>query len=177
MNLNQELIMKKFGKKLCAVAIVTGLLGGVLPIQSAEAHPRSCKRPGVTAVATAVVNGLKNIAVTLQLTTDQKTEIKAILQANGVALKEAWGEVKDLRKAHIATIRQEVVDEAAIRSTQGALSDAYLELSLLRANVYSQVVGVLTPEQKQKLAAEKEKMEASIDAIIAKIQGAAEEAF
>lgn len=169
--------MKKFGKKFGTVAIVTGLLSGILLIQSAEAGPRLsklnsylCNRP----VAAAVVNGLKNIAASLQLTADQKSQIKTILQANGVALKEAVKNVNELRKGHVATIRQEVVDEAAIRTTEAALSDAYLELSLLRASVYSQVVAVLTPEQKQKLAAEKDKIEASIDALIAKIQGAAE---
>lgn len=172
--------MKKFGIKFSTVAIITGLLSGILLIQSAEARPRLsrlnsflCNRP----VASALVNGLKNIAVSLKLTAEQKSQIKTIFQANGVALKEAWGNVKDLRKANIATIRQEVVDEAAIRTTEAALSDPYLELSLLRANVYSQVVAVLTAEQKQKLAVEKEKLEASIDALIAKLQGAAEESL
>ncbi len=175
-----EFIMKKFGMKLGTVAIVTGLLSGILLTQSAEARPRWL-RPnnslGNRPVVSALVAGLKNIAASLQLTADQKSRIKTILQANAVALKEAWGEVKDLRKAHIATIRQEVVDEEGIRRTHGDLSDAHLELSLMRASVYSQVVAVLTMEQKQKLAAGSEKLEASIEALILKLQGAAEESL
>jgi Spy/CpxP family protein refolding chaperone len=63
-------------------------------------------------------------------------------------------------------------DEATIRSLSATVGNAKTELTVQRAKIRSQIVGVLTPEQKEKLAQLDQKRDSRLQKRIDHLNGA-----
>jgi protein CpxP len=115
-------------------------------------HPGG-QRPGMFAgrggrgpMAMMMMRGLRQ----LNLTDDQKTQIKQIRESNKegtqaiakrmIAAREALGDVATADTVVESDIRAKAVDVAAVE----------IDAALLRAKVHAQVFALLTPEQKAK---------------------------
>lgn len=128
--------------KLCALAL--GL--GILPL---AAQPR-----GPFAGACAETHGtfmLERLAERLQLTESQKAQVQDILARHREAAwdkaKAAWESARSFRDA----AREPATPPAQLKSLYQARSDRMFELMLDRRTRRSELLAVLTPEQRSEL--------------------------
>jgi protein CpxP len=88
----------------------------------------------------------------LDLTEEQRVQVKAIMESHRAEMK-ALGERRwELRKAVEAAISADTVDPAAIRNAHTELAQAMADGAVLRATIRHEVMQILTPEQKAKAA-------------------------
>jgi protein CpxP len=88
----------------------------------------------------------------LDLTDAQRQQVHQMVEGDKPAAKGLMVNLLNAEKALHDAIAKNPGDEATIRSLSATLGNAKTELIVQRAKVRSQVVGILTPEQKQKLA-------------------------
>lgn len=88
---------------------------------------------------------LGRMAEKLGLTDDQKTQIKAIVEANKDNVEESRQAIQEAMKALHQAAEGGV--ESEIIATGKALGDAFTEQALQRANIAKQIKEVLTDEQ------------------------------
>lgn len=117
------------------------------------------------------VAALRELAAELNLTDQQKGEIREIFKAHAPEIKDAVAALLRDRRALIETVRAEAVDEKAIRRASLALADSIADASILRASVRAEVRAVLTSEQLEKVDAALEDIEDSIDQVIEGLTG------
>lgn len=92
----------------------------------------------------------------LNLTEEQKEQIRTVFKDNRDALRAAHQAVREARQA-IYKIALEDGSEEAIRNAAGELADKVAEEAILMAKVRGSLREVLTDEQKQQLETLKEK--------------------
>jgi periplasmic protein CpxP/Spy len=88
----------------------------------------------------------------LNLTDAQRQQLHQMLQSDHSANKGLMLNLLNAQKALHEAIVKNPNDEATIRSLAATVGNAKIELTVQRAKIRSQIVGILTPEQKQKLA-------------------------
>lgn len=88
----------------------------------------------------------------LNLTEEQRVQVKAILESHKDEMKALGERRRELRKAVEAAITADTVDAAAIRSAHAELAEAMANGAVLRATIRHEVMQILTPEQKAKAA-------------------------
>jgi Spy/CpxP family protein refolding chaperone len=93
----------------------------------------------------------------LDLTPAQEQQIKQILGANQSALRSAELAVLKAQKTLEDTVAADPSDQTAIGADAAALGSALGQLAVARAGVESQVSAILTTDQKQKLAQERQR--------------------
>jgi Spy/CpxP family protein refolding chaperone len=87
----------------------------------------------------------------LNVTSQQKTQVKTILRGYQPTLEPLVKEVVTERRALRDTIRAETIDETAIRAQAAKVASSEADLAVERAHVAHDIRAVLTPEQIQKL--------------------------
>jgi Spy/CpxP family protein refolding chaperone len=100
----------------------------------------------------------------LGLMPEQKEQIGAIVQAHGSDLAAIVAAEIAARAALNAAIHQPVVNDFAVRRASFAVAVVDLQLDLERAELFSEIWAVLTPEQQTILTELLEDLEAHIDA-------------
>lgn len=95
-----------------------------------------------------LAGGLRMALGQLNLTDDQKQQIKAIMANHKDDFTALAGRALPARRALVDAIA--AGDEAAIRQRSGELSAVQTDGALLAAKVHAEVFKVLTPEQQQK---------------------------
>jgi Spy/CpxP family protein refolding chaperone len=95
-----------------------------------------------------------------------------MLQSDHSANKGLILNLLNAQKALHAAIVKNPNDEATIRSLSATVGNAKTELTVQRAKIRSQIVGVLTPEQKEKLAQLDQKRDSRLQKRIDRLNGA-----
>ncbi len=99
----------------------------------------------------------------LDLTDDQRQQIRAAMQSHREEFKAIADRVRKAREAQQAAIEQVPVNEPQIRAASSELAAAEADAAVLRARVHEQVFSLLTPDQQTKaktLAAERKQFRA-----------------
>jgi Spy/CpxP family protein refolding chaperone len=101
----------------------------------------------------------------LDLTAEQKTEIKGILKSHREELHDSLDKLRTLHQTVGKISHQQEIDEAAIRATVGQAVGPLGDLAVLHARVQQEIHAVLTPEQRQKAEALHEKLRSHVEEI------------
>ena len=85
------------------------------------------------------------------LTDDQKTQIKAILNDETPRIDPLADEAVRTKKTLFEAVHAPRFDETAVRSAAAGAAAAATEMSVERARTVSRLLGVLTPDQQAKI--------------------------
>jgi Spy/CpxP family protein refolding chaperone len=103
-------------------------------------------------------DGLGPILHDLNLTEDQKTQVKKIADSFQESNKALFDQMRALRTSEPDPMSG-AFDEAAVRAAAEARAKVQTELEVSRAKMMSQIAGVLTAEQKTQLAAKRQQFD------------------
>lgn len=104
-------------------------------------------------------DGLGPLARDLNLTDDQKAQIKKITESFAESTKALHDQLHALHESQPDPLSGAAFDEAAVRAAAEARARVEVELEVAHARIMSQIFSVLTPEQKAKLAAKHQEFE------------------
>ncbi|MDX6712163.1 MAG: hypothetical protein QOH96_3179 [Blastocatellia bacterium] len=97
----------------------------------------------------------------LNLTDDQKAQIKKLTDASRESTKALHDQLKTLHESAPDPLKDGVFNEDAVRSAAQARSSIQIELEVAKAKLFSQIYTVLTAEQRAMLAAKRQQFEQS----------------
>jgi periplasmic protein CpxP/Spy len=103
-------------------------------------------------------DGLGPIARDLNLTDDQKAQIKKITDSFAESNKALFDQMRALHQSE-PDPGSGTFDEAAVRAAAEARAKIQVEIEVSHAKMMSQIAGVLTAEQKAQLAAKRQQFE------------------
>lgn len=149
--------MKFIVPLLAAAVIVGGLL--VAHAQTTDRHGGPFGRGSV----------LARVARQLQLTTDQKTQIKAILVAEKEPLVALISQLHEARIQLRAAIQADQATEASVRAAAAGVAAVEADLAVERLKLHNQIYPLLTPGQKEKLGVMEDRMDTFVDGVIDRI--------
>jgi Spy/CpxP family protein refolding chaperone len=98
------------------------------------------------------------IARSLDLSADQKAQIKTILKSHSAEIQAQMAAGATARRALHDAIKAQSVDEKAIRDAAAKAGQVHADGAVLFAKIRAEVLPVLTADQKQKLQSMDEKM-------------------
>jgi Spy/CpxP family protein refolding chaperone len=93
---------------------------------------------------------LEMMAEVLDLTDEQRKQIKEIVASEREAVKPLTRQLREKHKELRAATQGGAFDEAAVRSLAAGQAGIFTELIVAKARVTSRIFAVLTPEQKAK---------------------------
>jgi Spy/CpxP family protein refolding chaperone len=108
----------------------------------------------------------------LNLTDAQRQQLHQMLQNDKSGNKSLMINLVNARKALYEAIAKNPNDETTIRSLSATVGSARTELTVQRAKIRSQLVAILTPEQKEKLAQLDQKRESGFQKRLDRLNGA-----
>jgi len=153
--------------KLLMVAAVSALGVCSLQAQSADASPSATAEEQHQSH-----KGHHGFWKALNLTDAQRQQLHQTLQSDHSANKGLMLNLLNAEKALHDAIVKNPNDEATIRSLSVTAGNAKTELTVQRAKIRSQILGVLTPEQKEKLAQLDQKRDSRLQKRIDRLNGA-----
>jgi Spy/CpxP family protein refolding chaperone len=153
--------------KLLMVAAVSALGISSLHAQSADASPSA-----TTEEQPQSQKHHHGFWKALNLTDAQRQQLHQMLQSDHSANKGLMVNLLNAQKVLHDAIVKNPNDEATIRSLSATVGNAKTELTVQRAKIRSQIVGVLTPEQKEKLAQLDQKRDSRLQKRIDHLNGA-----
>ena len=89
----------------------------------------------------------------LDLTEAQREQVRGILQQHREESRALMGQARAARRAVNEAVEATTPDEGAIKAASARLAEAETQMALMRARVRSEVLQVLTPEQRAKAEA------------------------
>jgi len=133
--------------KLLAITTAAAIIAGGLTSAPAQDTNDSAAgtRPGHGQI-------LQRIARKLNLTDDQKSQIKAVLSVDKDMLKSLFGQLHDARKNLRAAIRANGTNESAVRAASAKVASVEADLAVERMKLYGKIAPLLTDEQRRKIA-------------------------
>jgi Spy/CpxP family protein refolding chaperone len=139
-------------KKSSSIAIA----GAILLMAALAAFSQGPDRPrrGFPGGPGGPRDGIGFLARALNLTQDQKTQIKKITDSFEESTKSLRDQLKTLHESEPDPLSG-TFDEATVRAAAEARAKVDIELSVARAQMMSQIAAVLTTEQKAQLAAKR----------------------
>jgi len=150
--------MKRHARIGLAVALMVALVGGTAWISAAEDAPRRGRRGAAKReeVGNPAEEGgrrraghLQELAKKLDLTDEQKAEIREILESHADKIKEAREAVAEKRQALRDLVRTDNVRDRAIQRAADDLGEAIGDAAVLRAEIRGEIRDVLTEEQRK----------------------------
>jgi Spy/CpxP family protein refolding chaperone len=152
------------------VAVSAAVLLSAPPLRAAPLHALSASGSG------GAIQALAGMMTRLNLTDTQKAQIRAIFKANEDELFALAAAERAARTNLLAAIHLPAVDTSAVRQASAVVARVDSDLAVERAQIYSQVYAVLTPEQRTELqsgiADLHERVRSRIDAIISLFRSA-----
>jgi protein CpxP len=133
--------------KLLTIATAAAIIAGGLTSAPAQDTSDSTAgtRPGHGHI-------LQRIAKKLNLTDDQKSQIKAVWGGEKDALKSLFGQLHDARKNLRAAIHANGANEAAVRAASAKVASVEADLAVERMRLYGKIAPILTDQQRRKIA-------------------------
>lgn len=104
-------------------------------------------------------DGLGPLARDLNLTDDQKAQIKKITASFEESTKALRDQLRKLHESEPDPLSGAAFDEAAVRAAAEARAGVQVDLEVARARMMSQIFAVLTTEQKAQLATRRQQFE------------------
>ena len=101
----------------------------------------------------------------LDLTDEQKTQVKGILKSHREEFHASLEKLRTLHQTVGKIAHQQEIDEAAIRAAVGQAVGPLGDLVVLHVRVRQEIDAVLTPEQRQKAGALHEKLRSHMEEI------------
>ena len=146
---------------ICSLAAAL-VAGGLIVTKSAAAD---------SSIAVAHGRGglLQRIADKLNLTADQRTQIKAILAEDKDTLAPLLSAVHDARKSLREAIRANGATEASVRAASAKVASAEADLAVERMKLYGKIAPILTDAQRQQLADLQQHADDLVDGVIARV--------
>lgn len=112
---------------------------------------------------------LQRIAEKLQLTDDQKSQIKTILAGEKDTVKPLLAALHETKKNLRDTIHASDANEASVRAAAAKVGSAEADLAVERLKLYGKIAPILTDEQKQKIATFEQRADEFVDNAIERI--------
>ena len=138
-----------------SASIVAGLLvAGVAVSAPGHMYARGGRFGGL-----GCGGGMIRALSSLDLTEDQKTQVKAILKDEQPKLEPLVDAVARSRKALFEAVHSRTFDEKTVRSAASDSAKASADLALERARIVSRFRGLLTDEQQTRLETIKQRFE------------------
>jgi Spy/CpxP family protein refolding chaperone len=103
--------------------------------------------------------GLGPLLHNLNLTDDQKTQIKSLHESFATSTKALHDQLKALHDSAPDPLNGAAFDEAAVRAAAQSRAAIQVELDVAHAKLMSQVYGLLSADQKTQLAANRAAMQ------------------
>ncbi len=111
----------------------------------------------------------QRIAEKLNLTADQKSQIKTILAGEKDTLKNLLGQLHDARKNLRAAIQSGDANENSVRAASAKVASVESDLAVERMKLYGKIAPVLTDEQRQQISDFTQRADDFMDNAIANI--------
>ena len=92
------------------------------------------------------------MAQRLNLTDDQKAQVKTILQSERGTLKSLFNQLHAARENLRATIQTPDANETAVRAASARVAAVEADLAVERMKIVAKIAPILTDEQRQQLA-------------------------
>ncbi len=110
--------------------------------------------PSLAADANAPAHGrfFQRIAQRLNLTDDQKAQIKTILRSEKDTLKPLLGQLHSARENLRAAIRASNANETTVRAAAARAAAVEADLAVERMKIYGKIAPILTDEQRQQIS-------------------------
>lgn len=154
--------MKTIKLLTCAVAGAI-LVGGLTATKLFAADNSS---PAATPLRGQI---LQRIAEKLNLTDDQKSQIKTILSGEKDTLKNLLGQLHDARKNLRAAIQAGDANETSVRNASAKVAGVEADLAVERMKLYGKIAPVLTDEQRRQISDLTQRADDFADSAIARI--------
>jgi Spy/CpxP family protein refolding chaperone len=110
-----------------------------------------------------------HIAEKLNLTDDQKAQIKTILRGEKGTLMSLLGRLHDTRKALRAAIHASDANETSVRAAAARVAAVEGDLAVERMKIYGKIAPILTDEQRRQIADFEQRADNFVDGVIARI--------
>ena len=133
--------------KLLTIATAAAIIAGGLTSAPAQDTNDSAAgtRPGRGQI-------LQRIAKKLNLTDDQKSQIKTVLGADKDTLTALFGQLHDARKNLRMAIHANDANEAAVRAASAKVASVEADWAVERMKLYGKIAPILTDQQRRKIA-------------------------
>ena len=132
--------------KLLTIATAAAIIaGGLTSAPAQDTNSAAGTRPGRGQI-------LQRIAKKLNLTDDQKSQIKAVLGGEKDTLKSLFGQLHDARKNLRAAIHANDANEAAVRAASAKVASVEADWAVERMKLYGKIAAILTDQQRRKIA-------------------------
>jgi protein CpxP len=95
---------------------------------------------------------LHRLTKKLNLTDDQKKQIKAVLVADKGTLKGLFSQLHEARQNLRGAIRASDANEADVRAASAKVAGVEADFAVERMKLYGRIAPILTDEQRRKLA-------------------------
>jgi periplasmic protein CpxP/Spy len=102
---------------------------------------------------------LRHLSRELNLTEEQKTQIKKIAEGAEESSKALREQMRSLHEGQKDGFKEGAFDEAAVRAAAEARAKVQVELEVIHARTMSQVFAVLTAEQRAQLTERRQQFE------------------
>jgi len=150
--------------KATLAAILAGLLGvGTAMASPARGAQRRAPQTPMGRLAMANAGRAMTLRAELNLTEEQREEIKAIIEKRRPEMQPVVRKVVDKKRALREAVLAETPDERAIRRAADELGKAAGEVSVLASRIAGEIRPILTPEQIEKLEKFSEERDSSVD--------------
>jgi protein CpxP len=143
--------------KLLTLATAAAIIAGGLTSAPAQGTNDSAAgtRPGRGQI-------LQRIAKKLNLTDDQKSQIKAVLSADKDTLKSLFGQLHGARKNLRAAIHASDANETAVRAASAKVAGVQADLAVERMKLYGKIAPILTDQQRRKIAGFEQRLDNAV---------------
>jgi len=109
------------------------------------------------------------LAEKLNLTDDQKAQIKSVLRGEKDTLLPLLGRLHDARKALRAAIHAGDANETSVRAAAAKVAAVEGDLAVERMKIYGKIAPILTDEQRQKIADYEQRADNFVDNVLARV--------
>jgi len=131
--------------------VLASVAAGLLAVGAAVAVPSRMHHHGGMFGELGFDGGIGRALASLDLTDDQKTQVKAILQDEGPKVEPLVDELLRSKKAVFETVHSRTFDEKAVGAAASDSARATIALTVEHARIVSRLRGILTDEQQDRL--------------------------
>jgi len=111
----------------------------------------------------------QRIARKLNLTDDQKSQLRSVWDGEKSAVKSLIGQWHDARKNLRAAIHASDANETAVRAAAAKVAVVEADLAVERMKLYGKIAPILTDEQRRKIADFEQRVDDRISSTIARL--------
>lgn len=147
-----------------SIMLAAALFGGGFAFQAVQAA-QAVDRDGLR----AQIRG--RVAGKLNLSREQRQQIKSILQADRDALAALFRQLHDSRATLRDSIKAPDATEASVRVAAARIAAVEADFAVERLKLYSKISPVLTADQREKLKAMQGRIDDAVDRLIDRIGG------